>query len=208
MKKLLILALFSIFIAGCSNSNNSAKTVQPVQIAASEYAELSDDLYSFEFKLDGVKYTLPADYSEFEKNGWVLDEKDNVTGPATGLYTTNEIDLRKDDKKISVGFLNAGISGAKLSDCKVCSVSSYSDKNSLILPKGIAINTSIDDLKAAYGEPAETDSYDDSSLKDEKIFKYYAADNGADNDIRRSFWISVDTKDNLVSSISFTDAAY
>ncbi|MDD6796633.1 MAG: hypothetical protein PUE01_14725 [Clostridiaceae bacterium] len=73
------------------------------------------------------------------------------------------------------------------------------DKVSLILPKGITIGSSIDDLKAAYGEPNEINDFDDEDLKDTKRYVYYNPK--YNNDFMSSYWINVDTKTNIITSI-------
>lgn len=40
--------------------------------------ELSEELFSYEFILDGEKYTLPVDVKKFLDNGWKLRENDSL----------------------------------------------------------------------------------------------------------------------------------
>lgn len=37
--------------------------------------KLADDLYDFKISLEKQAYTLPAPFTEFEKNGWKLESK-------------------------------------------------------------------------------------------------------------------------------------
>lgn len=212
MKKIIIATLLSMsmftMFAGCGSSSSSSASNEPVKLEASEYADLSEDLFSYEIKLDGVKYTLPADYSEFNSNGWALSDEDSQKTVASGLYLQDRFDLTKDEKKIKSQIMNAGTGASdKLTDCKVGMISVYStDKTSIILPQGITIGSSIDDLKAAYGEPSDIKTYDDKSLKDSQLYKYYAPE--YDNSVLCSVWIGVDTKTNKVTSISITNLSY
>ena len=206
MNKIIISIMFLslTLLTGCCNPSTDTPPAS-VKLAETEYSDLSEDLSSYEFKIDGVIYNLPADYSVFVSNGWTLSDEDSTQTIVKGLYTTNSSDLTKDDKTLYAQFLNAGAPSNKITDCKVGSICAYDDKASMILPEGITIGLSVNDLKAAYGEPDEIKIYDSESLKDSRYYQYYP--NG-ENDSRCCFSIGINNKTNLVSSISVSNLSY
>jgi len=79
MKKVLsiiCLLLTTIFFVACGDVSKPKETTNEQNMEEANKTKeddssslKSDDLYSFEITLNGQVYTLPADYSEFEKNG-------------------------------------------------------------------------------------------------------------------------------------------
>ena len=95
MKKLLILTLLAIMLTGCANNKPEDTSSDAIEEQVEERSaeqeeeeseeestgvvyeyvaptELGDDIYSFNFELDGHVYTLPAPVSEFLDNGWEM----------------------------------------------------------------------------------------------------------------------------------------
>ncbi|MCR5632673.1 MAG: hypothetical protein K6F60_04185 [Eubacterium sp.] len=130
--------------------------------------DMSDDIFDCQFAMDGTVYTLPFDYSLISdkytfdladygyEDGYILNPKDKVT-------STIELESDDLDENVNfwVGFLNTG---SEAKDIKETAVWAYSidinwaetDKYpEIILPKGITWGSSVDDVKAAYGEPTE-----------------------------------------------------
>ncbi len=130
--------------------------------------DMSDDIFDCQFAMDGTVYTLPFDYSLISdkytfdladygyEDGYILNPKDKVT--STIELESDDLD---EDVNFWVGFLNTG---SEAKDIKETAVWAYSidinwaetDKYpEIILPKGITWGSSVDDVKAAYGEPTE-----------------------------------------------------
>lgn len=210
MKKIItvLLLITCTFISGCGIISESTTPDKPIKLDQSKYADLSEDLYSFDIKLEGVKYTLPASYSEFEKNGWKISDEESDAEIPLNCYLKDAFKLKKGDKVIDAYFMNDGSgTSKKAADCKIGEIAVYSTDNvSIILPNGITIGSSIDDLKAAYGEPKDTETYDDKDLKDSEIYEY--TNPNIDGDVLSSSWIGVDNKKKMVTDITVTNLVY
>ena len=130
--------------------------------------DMSDDIFDCQFAMDGTVYTLPFDYSLISdkytfhladygyEDGYILNPKGKVT--STIELESDDLD---EDVNFWVGFLNTG---SEAKDIKETSIWAYSidinwaetDKYpEIILPKGITWGSSVDDVKAAYGDPTE-----------------------------------------------------
>lgn len=125
-------------------------------------AELSDDIYSFQLKLDGDLYQFPMSYEDFTALGWELDG-DEETSLEPNSYTSET--FRKGYLRAYVSLINLGINSSTLSGCTVggMSIDTYdfedAPETTIEFPGGIAYGkATLEDIKAAYGEPS--DSYD------------------------------------------------
>lgn len=189
MKKIIVLLLTlivsaSIFCA-CSNdkdkkedkgrkdSDKSSENVSDSQDSLPDNSAVDEsDLFSFNLKLDGVKYTLPCDVTEFEKNGWYVS-RESADVPEKIMKPTDDVgyDLYKKDentgeiidfnKEYNIYAYNFTKSDLKLKDCKIYGFRLYTDSDSepkgpeVELPGGLIFdyNTKADDILALYGEP-------------------------------------------------------
>lgn len=121
--------------------------------------ELSDDLYSFTFSLNGEIYSLPFNFSELGSLGWVgdRDDLDEVTLNPNQHTLGNE--LRNGDYIIRATFLNMTENVLPLSESYVGRVQVETrHKNSgieVFFPGGITIGSTRDELIAAHGEPSD-----------------------------------------------------
>ncbi len=123
--------------------------------------DISDDWKSWQIALDGVVYTIPCDVSEFEKNGWTLDGKDESLEP--NHYTLAQ-KLYKGDNYIYVQVLNETSKTITTGEGKISQVDVDGDDDvSLVLPGGLVFdkNLTVETIKAKYGEPTSEYVYDD-----------------------------------------------
>lgn len=181
MKKLIALllaaALSVTVLASCSSSGGSSDddSVSSGTSAVQDDGEDGDSdegsanaLYSFQIKIDGVTYTLPATYQDFEKDGWEIDGNDETVGANTkmiGVY------LKKDKERLNIQPYNPGESEAKISECQIVYLNvKINDVESIEMPGGFPFdaNTTPEDVKAKYGEPdsvIDLEKYDSHSCK-------------------------------------------
>lgn len=140
----LICVVMCLFFLGCSNKFifNSNK--------------ISDNLYKFEFKIDGSKYSVPETFNEFDKNGWKLDTEDSHK-IAPNKFTSSFV-LKNGSESLKATFYNTSDDTVEVEKCKVCGVV-LDDKNlesgvKFELPKGINNSSTKDDIIKAYGKPS------------------------------------------------------
>ncbi len=128
--------------------------------------ELSDDIYSFQIQINDEVYQFPMSYDDFVARGWEYDPGTYEEAPEfqPNQYSVTET-FKKDGLEVYGIVANFGINTETIEKCQICGITldNYNfDKEgtaSVILPKGIEWNVStIDDIKAAYGDP--TDTYD------------------------------------------------
>ena len=122
----------------------------------------SDDLYSYEIIINGQHYKLPCKYSEIKEAGWVLTD-DETTELNPDSYGLTGAYLGDTDNYMGVSIINLSNDVKQLKDCYVGYISidfSY-DKNKdidILLPQGITIGSTIDEVEEAYGE--QTSDYE------------------------------------------------
>lgn len=201
MKKIIALLLaFSAsasVLCACSNDNGGTES-KPSDNESAAKTSLSgsstvdeSDLFSFVIKLDGKKYTLPCDKSEFEKNGFCVsgmtadDTPDSILKPGDDAgYHLYKLDkdsgyVIKWDEEYSVSAHNFTQEKAKLKDVPIYSFSFSVDDDwheekgpELKLPGDLVFNhdTTEEDIIAAYGEPQDIaynkDRHDDFVITD------------------------------------------
>lgn len=128
--------------------------------AASDGEELSDDIYSFEVKIDGELYKFPMSYADFIAKGWSFNG-DETAEIAPNYYTSES--FTKGDLKTYVSLINLGINTVALSDSVVGGIDldsyyiSDAPDTTIELPGGITYGVStLDDVTSAYGTPSDT----------------------------------------------------
>ncbi len=119
--------------------------------------ELSDNLYDFQFSIDGEVYALPMWYSDFVDMGWEYDgDEDYKLASEDYDYDIFE----KDGVEIWVDVTNYSINATKVKDCVVTCVEldgeDINDDTVIKFAKDIQLNVSTqEDIIAAYGEPSD-----------------------------------------------------
>ena len=136
---------------------------------------LSDDIYSEQIAINGTVYHLPFDYDLISDqytfdmadyghdDNYLLNPGDKVTST---IYLQNpNMDDRVD---FCVGFMNTGSEAAPIKETDVWAVdfdiawAKSTDYPSVVLPKGITWGSTLEEVKAAYGEPTDEPYYADS----------------------------------------------
>ncbi len=142
--------------------NSSGNESAPAKTATAN-TELSDDIYSQQVEIDGVVYTFPVENIQpFLDNGWTTDKPLDFSLPAQ--TTTSGYSFKNSDGHVIVlSFCNVTDTTQEAMNCSVYSLSfsTYAAGKgaSVILPKGITMGSSYDEIIAAYGAADKESPY-------------------------------------------------
>jgi len=173
MKKLIILCLniclCLVILTGCGTSKEVKKlTAEDIQTFS---AQLNADPLSGEIMLNGIKYSLPIKAKSLEDNGFKYnDYADKGQSLKNGYY----VDLIKmddgsksEESRISVTIFNTSGNQMKFEDAMIGGIeidkTNDSYKNTIVLPKGITLASTYEDIIKAYGKP-QLDALDQTGL--------------------------------------------
>ena len=162
----MVLSPVSVYAADATETTTEAKVTETAaqeDSADSESTgELGDDIYSFSMEFDGQTLKFPMTYQEFTDMGWELSSSEDpdtkVSTNSYGMLTFN-----KGASSVYADVINLGINEVGLEDCLIGGISvdgSYDvdlTAVSVKLPGDIELGkATLDDIKAAYGEPSDT----------------------------------------------------
>lgn len=147
-------------------------------------ANVSDNLFDNQFSFEGTLITMPTSARTFEAFGlsFPADKKDYTLNPNT--MTSGRIESADATKKIFIGFYNLGTAPVVYGDCMLSSVSiqkQYFKDSNFVLPKGITFGSTMDEVKAAYGEPTSSVEGDTSASVLRESIRYKNPSNPVDN---------------------------
>lgn len=205
MKKILALLLaltllFSLCACELPDAQDTTPTESTADSTPSESTEpstegggsdslLPDNWAEFTFRLDGVVYQLPDDYSKFTDNGWTLDSfySDDYLVPAC---TSLPVHLFKGEKKVMLRLVNPDEMDLPPAQCKVDGLWLFRDYGNITLElsSNISMNSTVGEIQTAYGDPEYTAYYGDGD------------DEGEPTGIER---FRYETKDGFDHSVSF-----
>ena len=183
-KKVVTVALTTAMIvstlSGCDMSNENTSTELVSNLAESDKAvseaaknvdseelymettELSTDLFSWQISIDGVVYTLPCEFSEFEKNSWELFvEEGHEDDGIMGANCHGSIEMKKGEDRITVWLQNTTDEDLEYSKCPVVEVELFLEKiksdMEVVFPNNLVASKDItkEEVIEKYGEPAE-----------------------------------------------------
>ena len=124
-------------------------------------SELSDDIYSFQIKINSDIYSFPMSFDDLISMGWEYIDDDSAELATNNYYHTERFKLG--DLEAYVTMVNLGINTEPISDCTVAGISidsfQMADVTDVVieLPGGIQYGVStLDDITAAYGTPSDT----------------------------------------------------
>ena len=127
-----------------------------------EEVVMSEDIYSFEVLVNGELLQLPTPMATLTAMGWT-DKSLTTETLHPDQYTLET--LQHGDQALSVTVFNAGWDTALYADCLlgVVSLDEYTARKgaTLVLPKGITLGSTEEDVLEAYGPPS--DLYEGSS---------------------------------------------
>ena len=124
-------------------------------------SELSDDIYSFQIKINSDIYSFPMSFDDLISMGWEYIDDDSAELSPNNYSPTERFKLG--DLEAYVTMVNLGINTEPISDCTVAGISIDSFQMADVtdvaieLPGGIQYGVStLDDITAAYGTPSDT----------------------------------------------------
>lgn len=162
----MVLSPVSVYAADATETTTEAEVTETAaqeDSADSESTgELGDDIYSFSMEFDGQTMKFPMTYQEFTDMGWELSSSEDpdtkVSTNSYGMLTFN-----KGASSVYADVINLGINEVGLEDCLIGGISvdgSYDvdlTAVSVKLPGDIELGkATLDNIKAAYGEPSDT----------------------------------------------------
>lgn len=157
---LVLVALICIFAFSGGNTAPPA-TPETEPPATSEPLQMSDNLFDFTVELDGVIYRFPCSFQDLASRGWTISSlgiSDSSMMMGSGY---EQYEMTNNGKVITVAALNQSPNAVALKDCPI--VGMTLDGNShvnITLPKGITLNSSVDEIIAAYGTPTDRNDSD------------------------------------------------
>ena len=124
-------------------------------------SELSDDIYSFQIKINSDIYSFPMSFDDLISMGWEYIDDDSAELAPNNYSPTERFKLG--DLEAYVTMVNLSINTEPISDCTVAGISIDSFQMADVtdvaieLPGGIQYGVStLDDITAAYGTPSDT----------------------------------------------------
>ena len=162
----MVLSPVSVYAADATETTTEAEVTETAaqeDSADSESTgELGDDIYSFSMEFDGQIMKFPMTYQDFVGMGWELSSRED---PDMKISTNSYgfVSFHKGKNSVSAEVMNLGINEVGLEDSLIGGITvdgSYDidlTSVSVKLPGGIELGKStLDDIKAAYGEPSDT----------------------------------------------------
>ncbi|MGI6017499.1 MAG: hypothetical protein ACOX8M_01615 [Marvinbryantia sp.] len=139
--------------------NETAAEENTSEAISENTAVLSEDLYSFQLKLNGELYQFPMTYTDFTALGWEYQD-DETMEVAPNEYSPSAT-FQNGDLKLYASVVNLSINTLPVSECLIGGISldQYQIKDApdttIEFPGGILYGTAtLEDVKAAYGEPS------------------------------------------------------
>lgn len=129
------------------------------------------------FTIDGAYYKLPVPVSEFLKNGWSLDTAtDDIIGGKSSIYTS----LQKNGSKIDVTIENFESDSIIPANGIITCIEADPDycKLEYVIPGGLTLDSTDEDITAAYSDLGEDYERDDSFTYNIYHDAYYDDDAG------------------------------
>lgn len=156
-----------------TENSEITEDVNQQEAVTQDLGELSDDLYSYQISINGEIYQAPMDVEMLVERGWELDG--DIEGELDA-YTLDPLrTFCNEGYEIEASIINETDSPKPYSACKVVKISVslfYNDDNEItvIMPKGIQAGVStVEDVKAAYGEPTSFSESDGTAIADYEI---------------------------------------
>ena len=151
--------LLSMGVMGCSTNKKSSTKKESYSVTQEEIdsakSKFSEDLNACEFMIDGEVYSYPMTPNDLiTKGGWEF-KKEQISNIKTvpNNSVTNAIQMYKGEKQtLSITVGNFSGETLNLENCNIGTVTlSNSCKSKIIMPKGITIGSTIDEVTEAYG---------------------------------------------------------
>ena len=160
------------------NEAASADTASPDTAGT---AELGDDIYRFQLMFGEDLLKVPMTCDELISMGWQAESPEDLETVVEANSYVMGVTFIKGNNEISADILNLGINAAPAGECLVGSIGIDAtgavyenlggkiEPGTVMLPGNIAVGAAtIEDIKAAYGEPSdvyENDTYTELSYE-------------------------------------------
>ncbi|KHD37453.1 hypothetical protein NL50_04560 [Clostridium acetobutylicum] len=207
MKKITIicLSLFLIMLPACTNSTK-IKKLTPEDIKKYT-SQMKSDPLSGDITLNGKKYSLPMKAKQLVDDGFKFNDYADKGQPLKDGYYVQSIHMddgsKSEESKIDVTLFNTSGATVKFDDAMLGAIvvakTSSSYKNTVVLPKGITLNSTYNDVIKAYGSP-KTDY-----MKQAGWIIYYNTDIG---NYGQELRIYFDTHSKTITSINLKNIPY
>lgn len=126
--------------------------------AAAAGTSVSGNLFDFQFAFNDTIITLPAQVKDIEALGLQPDKNDAAAVLPANTSMSCTFASADGEKKVFTTAYNLGSEPTIILDCKVSSVTlqaKYFAEDSVSFAGGITFGSSMDEVKAAYGEPTK-----------------------------------------------------
>ncbi len=188
-----------------TNVPTNVPTIEPTSVPTNEPAltdkeiVMSDDLFDFTFKLEGVVYQLPCRYDEFTKNGWTISSSGYNSETLLAGNSHGSFQMSRDGCRITITSYNMSGNAKAIKDCKVGGIECSGYENvSFSIAKGITVSASAEEVKDAFGVPANI-----SSGSGYETLTYYVSNNSYNNTVR--FWCDNDESSSSILLKNFIE---
>lgn len=161
MKKITILclSLCLFLLAGCGAAKEVKKlTDDDIKTYTSQ---MGSEPLSGDITLNGIKYTLPVKAQSLVDNGWKYNDYADKGNPLKDGYYVDNIHMddgsKSEESRIDITLYNISGSKVNFEDAMLGAIEvtkkNDSYKNTVVLPKGITLSSSYEDIINAYGKP-------------------------------------------------------
>lgn len=139
-----------------TQTDNASANNQEVENSAEANESSSADIFCWQAAIEGVTYTFPCDVSEFEANGWELEDM--------GTLEENQYVFgyaKNGDKKFLAFVVNLSSEEKNYAQCSIGGISlksSYFESGlSVVLPGNLTVSKELtqEQIIKTYGEPTE-----------------------------------------------------
>lgn len=159
-------------------------------VSSQKGTAMSDDWQDFTFELDGKVYQLPCSYDTLKKDGWTISDASFSEDTQIKPFAEENIWMTKNGKNLSIVACNLTTNPVAVKDCTVGGILWIKRGGADIkLAKGITVNSTLDQIIAAYGEPDEKTTEADGSIS----MTYYCSGSSDSAIMVRSFEESTDS---------------
>ena len=156
----------SMGIMACSTNKKSSTKKESYSVTQEEIdsakSKFSEDLNACEFMIDGEIYSYPMTPNDLiTKGSWEFKEEQiSKVKTVANNAVTNAVKMYKGEKQsISITVGNFSGQSLNLENCKIGTITlSDSCKSKIIMPKGITIGSTIDEVTEAYGSAKDEES--------------------------------------------------
>ena len=163
MKKLLILCLnlsLCLFILTACGTSNKVKELTEDDVKTYT-SQMSEEPLSGDITLNGVKYTLPTKAKNLEDNGFKYNNYSDKGQPLETGYYVEDICMndgsKSEESRMYATLFNTSGDTVNFDDAMLGIIKISKTKegyeNTVVLPKGITLNSTYDDVINAYGTP-------------------------------------------------------